>query len=74
MATSGIDNGYDRIAPKDRAGMTIRDVTTYGGWSRSTTYNLLHVGLIKAIRVGSRRIVLRESVDSYMKSLLDEAA
>jgi excisionase family DNA binding protein len=51
------------------AGLTINDASTYGGWGRSTTYTLINSGLIRAVRVRGRTVVLRASIDDYLKSL-----
>lgn len=63
---------YDRIAPRDCAGLTVNDASAYGGWCRSTTYVLLAEGRIKSVLVRGRRIVLRQSVDDYLNSLVKE--
>jgi hypothetical protein len=52
---------------RDCAGLTID-----GRWGRTTTYNLIVAGKLKVVPVGTRRgrtIVLRESIDDYLRSL-----
>ena len=40
--------------------------TGYSGLSRTRLYELMQAGEIEAIRVGKRRLVLRQSIDDFL--------
>ena len=49
------------IASNERITLRIRDASIVSGLSRSTLYELLKAGKIRAVKVGGRRLILRES-------------
>jgi excisionase family DNA binding protein len=57
------------LAPQDCAGLPINAAADYLGIGRSSVYNLLAEGLIKSVQIRGRRIVLRASLDDYLKKL-----
>lgn len=42
------------------------DATTYSGMSRTRLYALMDAKEIEAIKVGRRRLILRESIDAFI--------
>jgi excisionase family DNA binding protein len=61
---------YRSLPPGACAALPINDAAEYVGISRSSIYNLLRAGLIKSVRIGSRNVILRASLDEYLKSLM----
>jgi excisionase family DNA binding protein len=58
------------LPPQDCAALSVNDSADYLGISRSQIYNLLRAGLIKSAHIGSRNVILRTSLDEYLKSLM----
>jgi excisionase family DNA binding protein len=62
-----------RMLPKNeekRRGLSVREASRRGGWSRATTYRLINLGKLKSAKVLGRRIITPEAVDA----VLDEGA
>lgn len=57
------------LAPEQCAALPINTAGEYLGVGRTTIYDLLKRGCIRSIRIGSRNLVLRRSLDDYLKSL-----
>jgi len=53
-----------------RRGLSVREASRRGGWSRATTYRLIGLGKLKSAKVLGRRIITPEAVDA----VLDEGA
>jgi excisionase family DNA binding protein len=60
---------FARMAPQECAGLDVNRTADYLGVGRSMVYVVLNRGLIKSVQIGSRRIILRNSLDDYLKSL-----
>lgn len=58
-----------QIPPQARAGLSISDAATYLGIGRSSMYALLNEGAVRSVHVRGRHIVIRESLDTYLRSL-----
>jgi excisionase family DNA binding protein len=69
IADTPVGRIFTRVPPENCAGLGINDAGDYLGVGRTTIYDLLKKGFIKSIRVGSRNIVLRSSLDDYIHSL-----
>jgi excisionase family DNA binding protein len=57
-------------AEEKRRGLSVREASHRGGWSRATTYRLMAIGKLKSVKVLGRRIITAEAVDA----VLDEGA
>jgi excisionase family DNA binding protein len=61
---------YDRepntICPNERIALRIRDASIVSGLSRSTLYELLKAGRIQAVKIGGRRLIVRESLEALL--------
>jgi excisionase family DNA binding protein len=57
------------LPPRECAALPINTAADYLGVGRTTIYELLKQGLIRSIRVRSRNLILRSSLDDYVKSL-----
>ncbi len=58
-----------------RRGLSVREASRLGGWSRATTYRLIRLGKLKSAKVLGRRIITPEAVDAVLDdcaSLSDE--
>jgi excisionase family DNA binding protein len=55
---------------RQRRGLSVREASQRGGWSRATTYRLIANGKLKSVRVLGRRLITPEAVDV----LLEEGA
>ncbi len=62
---------YQHLPIGQCAGLTIDDTCSYVGVRRSTIYNLINEKKIQAIKVRGRTIVLRQTVDDYLNSLVE---
>jgi excisionase family DNA binding protein len=48
------------IPTQERIALRIRDASAVSGLSRSTLYELLKAGKLRAVKIGGRRLILRE--------------
>ena len=73
-AAVGAPKPYSRhpaptISIKDRLTLRLPDAVLYSGLGRSSLYKLLSSGRLRSVKVGSRRLILRESLDALMDHL-----
>ncbi|MBV9288216.1 MAG: helix-turn-helix domain-containing protein [Hyphomicrobiales bacterium] len=54
------------ISGTERIALRIRDASIVSGLSRSTLYELLKAGKIRAVKIGGRRLILRESLEALL--------
>ena len=54
------------ISANERIALRIRDASIVSGLSRSTLYELLKAGKIRAVKIGGRRLILRESLEALL--------
>jgi excisionase family DNA binding protein len=54
-----------KIEPS-RRGLSVREASQKGGWSRATTYRLINVGKLKSVKILGRRIIPDEAVDALL--------
>ena len=52
------------VAPQAAIGATVEDTSRVSGLGRSTIYNMLESGDLKAVKIGGRTIILMDSVRS----------
>ena len=58
-----------RNASLDPVALPIADTVTFSGLSRSAVYRELATGNLRAVKSGSRTLVLVESIRAYLASL-----
>jgi excisionase family DNA binding protein len=51
---------------QERRGLSVRQASQRGGWSRATTYRLISAGKLKSVKVLGRRIITAEAVDALL--------
>ncbi len=56
----------NNIAAKERIALRVRDASIVSGLSRSTLYELLKAGKIRAVKIGGRRLILRDSLEALL--------
>jgi excisionase family DNA binding protein len=56
----------NQISGNERIALRIRDASIVSGLSRSTLYELLKAGKIRAVKIGGRRLILRESLEALL--------
>ena len=54
------------ISANERIALRIRDASIVSGLSRSTLYELLKAGKIRAVKIGGRRLILRDSLEALL--------
>ena len=54
------------IEPIKPVAFTVPDAVSYSGLSRSRLYKLMQDREIAALRVGGRRMILRQELDSFI--------
>jgi excisionase family DNA binding protein len=59
------------ISANERIALRIRDASIVSGLSRSTLYELLKSGKIRAVKIGGRRLILRESLEALLLGSLE---
>ena len=52
----------------------IPDAVSYSGLSRSRVYELIQSGALASFRVGGRRLILRETVDRFIRQAAGDFA
>ncbi|MBR7619962.1 helix-turn-helix domain-containing protein [Phenylobacterium sp. 20VBR1] len=53
----------------DKMAFRINEVVATTGLSRSTIYNLISQGRLRAVKAAGRRLILREDLDRYFEGL-----
>jgi len=59
-------NETSNIAANERIALRIRDASIVSGLSRSTLYELLKAGKLRAVKIGGRRLILRDSLEALL--------
>jgi len=54
------------IPTQERIALRIRDASAVSGLSRSTLYELLKAGKLRAVKIGGRRLILRDSLEALL--------
>jgi excisionase family DNA binding protein len=52
------------ISANERIAFRVRDASIVSGLSRSTLCELLKAGKIRTVKIGGRRLILRESLEA----------
>jgi excisionase family DNA binding protein len=50
----------------ERRALRMAEVYQYCGLGRTTIYDAIHAGRIESVKVGKRRLVMRESLDKFV--------
>ena len=61
-----MDKQTAHIPTSERIALRIRDAAVVSSLSRSTLYELLKAGKLRAVKVGGRRLILRDSLESLL--------
>lgn len=56
------------IRLEDRLALRVNEAVAVSGLSRSTLYELLKAGKLRAVKVGGRRLILRESLQALLQT------
>jgi excisionase family DNA binding protein len=59
-------NETTTISASARIALRMRDASIVSGLSRSTLYELLKAGKIRTVKIGGRRLILRESLEALL--------
>ena len=59
-------NETSNIAANERIALRIRDASMVSGLSRSTLYELLKADKLRAVKIGGRRLILRDSLEALL--------
>jgi excisionase family DNA binding protein len=60
-------NLQSNIRPDEKLALRIGDAAAVSGLSRSTLYKLLGTGKLRNIKVGGRRLILREDIQALLQ-------
>lgn len=56
------------ISTREKITLRINEAAAVSGLSRSTLYQLLKAGKLRAVKVGGRRLILRESLEALLQT------
>lgn len=56
------------IPTQEKITLRINETVAVSGLSRSTIYELLKAGKLRAVKVGGRRLILRESLQTLLQA------
>jgi excisionase family DNA binding protein len=56
------------IPTQERITLRVNEAQAVSGLSRSTIYELLKAGKLRAVKVGGRRLILRESLQALLQT------
>ncbi len=59
---------FQTIKPEDKLALRIKEAAAVSGLSRSTIYKLLSSNKLRAVKVGGRRLILRESLLALLQA------
>ncbi len=55
------------IPTQEKIALRINETVAVSGLSRSTIYELLKAGKLRAVKIGGRRLILRESLQALLE-------
>ncbi len=55
------------IRPEEKLAFRVTEAVAVSGLSRSTLYELLKAGKLRAVKIGGRRLILRESLQALLE-------
>lgn len=56
----------ERIPLSERRALRIGEATQYSGLGKTSIYDAIRAGKIEATKIGTRRLVFRESLDKFL--------
>jgi excisionase family DNA binding protein len=56
------------IRLEDKLALRVNEAAAVSGLSRSTLYELLKAGKLRAVKIGGRRLILREDLQALLHS------
>lgn len=61
-----ISRSSSSVPLAERAALSVREASAYAGIGRTTLYDLIEKQVLRSVKVGSRRLVLRQSIDELL--------
>jgi excisionase family DNA binding protein len=61
-------NSVYSIRPDDKFALRINEAASLSGLSRSTLYKLLSNQKLRAVKIGGRRLILREDLQALLRA------
>jgi excisionase family DNA binding protein len=58
----------ETIKTEERLALRVKDAAAVSGLSRSTLYKLLGQKKLRTVKVGGRRLILRESLETLLQT------
>jgi excisionase family DNA binding protein len=55
------------LRPEEKLAFRVNEAVAVSGLSRSTLYELLKDGKLRAVKIGGRRLILRESLQALLE-------
>jgi excisionase family DNA binding protein len=55
------------VRPEEKLAFRVNEAVAVSGLSRSTLYELLKAGKLRAVKIGGRRLILRESLQALLE-------
>lgn len=52
---------------QERRGLSVKEASQRGGWSRATTHRLISTGKLHSVKVRGRRIITPEAIDALLQ-------
>ena len=68
-----IEKGAKLMVTDVTNAMSIGQVVSYAGLSRSTLYRLMQRGELRSLKIGSRRLVRKADIDALLESAVDRS-
>lgn len=60
-------NAYN-VRPHDKFALRVKEAANLSGLSRSTLYKLLSARKLRDVKIGGRRLILREDLKALLRS------
>ena len=64
-----MSNNNTNIQPDNRLALRINDAVAVSGLGRSTIYKLIDSEKLRSVKIGKRRLVIRESLESLLRGV-----
>jgi excisionase family DNA binding protein len=63
----GMTRQIPNIPTQEKIALRINETVAVSGLSRSTIYELLRAGKLRAVKIGGRRLILREDLQALLE-------
>ena len=57
---------YDPAKPVDKRAYSVQEAAKIYGWSRSTLYKMMNDGTLRSIKIGGRRLIARDVLETLI--------